>query len=188
MTNGDIVFISYSHFVDRILRISFQGALTRESEWICFRYSNTCSFFKSCKFPWSRFIKHSLRNRMSSLGEFWRNFILHFGEKFSNAWRIERFCVVIVQKSHMFQLFRCVEIWRFFPVFVQCRKRSSVRGDKSINKWPNGTGVASLYQSTSDKPSPNWTLSLPICNTSRGDLNKTIWVFWSSISLPILVE
>ena len=116
MTNGDIVFISNSpFFVDRTLRLSFQVFLTRESEWICFRYFNTCSIFKSCKFPWSTFTIHSLRNRMNSSGEFWRNCILHFGEKCWNAWRKDRFCVVIIQNSQTFQLFRYVEISRCFP-------------------------------------------------------------------------
>ena len=115
MTNGDIVYISNSpFFVDKILRLSFKVVLTRESAWICFRYFITCSFFKSCKFPWSRFTIHSLRNRMNSFGEFWRNCILHLGEKCWNAWRIERFCVVIVQKSQMFQLFRLCKILRVF--------------------------------------------------------------------------
>ena len=188
MTNGDIVFISNSpFFVDRILRLSFQVVHTRESAWICFRNVNNYSFFKSCKFPWIRFTIYSLRNRMNSFGEFWRNCILHLGEKCWNAWRIERFCVVIVQSSQMLRLFRYVKFWGFFPLFVQYCKRSSVRGDKSINKWPNVTDVASLYQSTSNKPSPKWTLSLPTSNTSRGDLNRTIWVFRSSISLPNLL-
>ena len=115
MTNGDIVFISNStFFVDKILRLSFQVVLTREIAWICFRYFITCSFFKSCKFPWKFQIFHKLRNRMNSFGEFWRNCILHLGEKCWNAWRIERFCMVIVQNSQMFQLFRYVKFRGFF--------------------------------------------------------------------------
>ena len=38
-------------------------------------------FFKSCKFPWSRFTIPSLRNQMNSSGEFWSNCILLFGGK-----------------------------------------------------------------------------------------------------------
>ena len=52
----------------------------------------------------------------------------------------------------------------FSPLFVQYRKRSSVRGGKSINKWQNGTDVASLYQSRSNKLSPteHWAYQLVI--------------------------
>ena len=117
MTNGDIVFISNSpFFVDKILRLSFQVVLTRESAWICFRYFITCSFFKSCKFPWSRFTIHSLRNRMNSFGEFWRNCILHLGEKCWNAWRIE----ILYGHRAKFSNVSTVQVCKILRVFFHC--------------------------------------------------------------------
>ena len=53
------------------------------------------------------------------------------------------------------------------PVFVQKRNRLSVRGDKSINKGPKGTDVASQYQPTSSEPRPNCVLRVVTCITSR---------------------
>ena len=46
------------------------------------------------------------------------------------------------------------------PVIVQKRNRSSVRGDKSINKRPKGTDVASRYQATSSEPRANCVLTV----------------------------
>ena len=115
MTKGVSVFISNSPFLLTNFFVFLSKLFLPEKvRGFCFRYFNTCSFFKSCKFPWSRFTIHSLRNRMNSFGEFWRNCILHLGEKCRNAWRIERFCVVIVQNSQMFQLFRYVKFSGFF--------------------------------------------------------------------------
>ena len=70
------------------------------------------------------------------------------------------------------------------PVFVQKRDRSYVRGDKSINEWPQRTDVASRSQSTSTDPRLNCALNALICITLRGDSKGTMCVFWSSTSGP----
>ena len=74
------------------------------------------------------------------------------------------------------------------PLFVQWRNRLSVRGYKSINKWPKSTDIASQYQSTSSDPSPNCALGVLTCIASQDVLKRTKCVFWSSKSRSNLLR
>ena len=56
-----------------------------------------------------------------------------------------------------------------------------------MSKWPYGIEVASVYQSFNCDPNPSCWLRVLIWKISLGDLNKTIWVFCNSISLPNLL-
>ena len=67
-------------------------------------------------------------------------------------------------------------------LFVDYFIRSSVRGDKSIEKLPQGTDLASQYQSISSDPRPNFALSVVTWNTPRGCFKRLMCGLWSLIS------
>ena len=51
------------------------------------------------------------RKRMNSFGQDWRKRFLHLWENDWNTWRVERFCVFIVQNVWLFQPFRDIKFW-----------------------------------------------------------------------------
>ena len=64
-----------------------------------------------CRFPLSRFTMNSQRNRIKSFGQDWRKRLLHLWENDWNTWRVERFCVLIVQTFWLFQPVRDIKFW-----------------------------------------------------------------------------
>ena len=75
------------------------GDNTRTSLW---NFAMWCLFMLS-RFPLSRFNMHSQRNWKNSFGQDWRKRLLQLWENDRNTWRVERFCVFIVQKFRLFQ-------------------------------------------------------------------------------------
>ena len=53
--------------------------------------------FMLCMFHFNRCVMHSQRNRINSFGQDWRKRFLHLLQNNWNTWRVERFCVFIVQ-------------------------------------------------------------------------------------------
>ena len=156
MTGGVINLMNCNPLWDaRISLLCFQVVRFRKNSRTSLWNFATWCLFKLCRFRLSRFIMHSQRNRIKSFGQDWSKRLLPLWENDWNTWRVERFCV------SLFKGFDCLSrsaVWYFEgmdPVFVQWRNRSSERGDKSINKWPKGTDVASRYQSTSSELRPN---------------------------------
>ena len=68
----------------------------------------------------------------------------------------------------------------------QYLSKSSVDGFKSILWWPYVSCVASSYQCSSYFPRPSCLPNKSVCRRSLGDLNKAMWVVWSSASRPVL--
>ena len=159
-------------------RLCFHVVRFNESKCQSRLYLLSWCLFTLCKFPWSGFTMHSLRNRINSFGHDWRNWIFHLRENDWNAWRIERVCVLIVQSCQMLQTLRHVKCWG--GCFHSLCSNVIYRLFAAINQWVNDQ----KYQSTREEPSPSWILSVFICITSLGDLNNAMCVVCSSISRP----
>ena len=86
-------------------------------------FSRWCLFLMLCRFPSSRFIMHSQRNRINFSGQDWKERLFRLWENDWNTWRVERFCVFIVQKFLLFQPSNIKNFERKDPVFVQKRNR-----------------------------------------------------------------
>ena len=170
MTGGVITLMSCKPLSDaRMSLLWFQVVRLRDNRQTALWNFATWFFFMLCRFPLSRFIMHWQKNRINSFGQDWRRRLLHLWQNHWNTWRVERFFVFIVQSFDCFSRSVIKNIEGMDSVFVQKRYRSSVRGDKSINKRPKATDVASLYQSNSSEPRPDCVLRVVTCITSRGD-------------------
>ena len=104
MTGGVTTLKSCKHFSDaRIPLLCLQIERFRDSSRTSLWNFATWCFFMLCRFPLSRFIMHSQRNRINSFGQDWRKRLLHLWENDWNTWRVEKFFVFIVQKFWLFQ-------------------------------------------------------------------------------------
>ena len=80
---------------------------TRTSPW---NFATWC-IFMLCRFPLSRFIMHSQKNRINSFGQDLRRRLLHLWENDGNTWRVERFYVFTVENFRLFQPVRDIIFW-----------------------------------------------------------------------------
>ena len=71
----------------------------------------TWCLFMVCSFLLRRFIIHSQRNLINSFQRNWRKRLLLSWENDWNTWRVERFCVFIVQEVWLFQFSRVKTLW-----------------------------------------------------------------------------
>ena len=113
MTGGVITLMSCNPLSDaRVSLPCFLVVRFRDnSRTLLWNFTTWC-LFMLCRIPFSRFIMHSQRNRINSFGQDWRKRLLHLWENDWNTWRVERFCVFIVQNFWLFQSFRDIKFWR----------------------------------------------------------------------------
>ena len=117
MTEGVITLMSCNPLSDaRMSLLCFQVVLFRDNSQTSLWNFTTWCLFMVCRFPLSRFIMHSQRNRINSFGQDWRKRPLHLWENDWNTWRVERFCVFIVQIFWLFQSFRAIKFWGYGSV------------------------------------------------------------------------
>ena len=94
MIGGVIRLMSCNPLSDaRMSLLCFQvvrfGDNNRTSLW---NFTTWCLFMLS-RFPLSRFIMHSPRNRINSFGQDWRQRLLHWWASHWNTWRVKILCV-----------------------------------------------------------------------------------------------
>ena len=132
---GLLTFMSSWPFWDA--RMSFFACKWFFWEWAikcCFEVCHVTSFYA---------LQDSFEKVYYAIAEepdklFWTGLkgrLLHLWENVWNTWRVEKFCVFIVQKFSFFSLSGIKTFEGTYLVFVQWRIRSSVWGNKSINKW-----------------------------------------------------
>ena len=88
-------------------QVILHRTINRTSLW---KFVKWC-LFVLFKFPSRRFTIHSQRNLKSSFGQDSRKRLLHLWEKDWNTWRVERFCVFIVQNFLLVHSVRDMKLW-----------------------------------------------------------------------------
>ena len=101
----------------RMSLLCFQFVRFRGNSQTSLRNFTTRCLFMFCRFPLSIFIMHSQRNRLNSFGQDWRRRLLHLWENDWNTWRVESFCVFIVQ---IFWLFQSVRDKKILREWIRC--------------------------------------------------------------------
>ena len=94
MTGGVITLMSCNPLSNaRMSLLCFQVVRFRDnSRTSLWKFTTWCLFILR-RFPLSRFIMHSQRNRINSFGQDWRKRLLHFWENDWNTRRVENLCV-----------------------------------------------------------------------------------------------
>ena len=113
MTGGVITLMSCKPLSDaRMSLLCFQVVLFRDNSRTLLWNCATWCLFMLRRFPLSWFIMLSQRNRINPPGQDWRKGLLHLWENHWNTWRVDRFCVFIVQNFWLFQPVSDIKILR----------------------------------------------------------------------------
>ena len=95
----------------RMSLLSLKVVRSRDNSQTSLWNFTTWCLFMLCRFPLSRFIMHSQRNRINSFGQDWTKRHWHLWENDWNTWRVERICVFIVQNFWLSQSLRDIKLW-----------------------------------------------------------------------------
>ena len=142
MIDGIKIDIRLIPFLElRICLLLLRLVLFKIIRWFSSLILKTSCFWISLSSPLKRFTMHSFRNWMKSLRQYLRKVISKLWEYFWNAIRVERCCVLNVQKCNLLPARLQNLIWGrknkngVEPLLVQYLRESTVFGVKSINKW-----------------------------------------------------
>ena len=116
MTGGVITLLRCKPFSEaRMSLLGFQIVRFRDNSRTSLWNFATWCLFRLCRFCLSRFIMHSQRNRINPFGQDWRKSLLHLWENDWDTWRVEKFCVFIVQSFWLFQ-----PGYKIFREWIRC--------------------------------------------------------------------
>ena len=107
MTGGVKVLMSCNPLSEaRMSVLCFQNVRFRDNSRTSLWNFATWCLLVFCRFPLSRFIMHSQRNRMNTFGQDWRNWFLHLWEKDWNTWRVHRPKILTVSAGPGYKILR----------------------------------------------------------------------------------